>query len=100
MIAAQKHIKKGKPFLEVDKLFVFRLEDFITLPLDYFFSIITGDQVLQTGGDGLDDGAPLEDEDLSPQPQGRRNRREACTCPMCKDGEPRYVTDLYGWCLG
>ncbi|XP_008406706.1 transcription factor Sp1 isoform X1 [Poecilia reticulata] len=49
----------------------------------------TGDQVLQTGGDGLEDGAPLEDEDLSPQPQGRRNRREACTCPMCKDGEPR-----------
>uniref|UniRef100_A0A3B3WTW4 C2H2-type domain-containing protein n=1 Tax=Poecilia mexicana TaxID=48701 RepID=A0A3B3WTW4_9TELE len=42
-----------------------------------------------TSGDGLDDGAPLEDEDLSPQPQGRRNRREACTCPMCKDGEPR-----------
>uniref|UniRef100_A0A3P9NPJ7 Sp1 transcription factor n=1 Tax=Poecilia reticulata TaxID=8081 RepID=A0A3P9NPJ7_POERE len=42
-----------------------------------------------TSGDGLEDGAPLEDEDLSPQPQGRRNRREACTCPMCKDGEPR-----------
>uniref|UniRef100_A0A3B3YCF0 C2H2-type domain-containing protein n=1 Tax=Poecilia mexicana TaxID=48701 RepID=A0A3B3YCF0_9TELE len=46
-------------------------------------------QLPGTGGDGLDDGAPLEDEDLSPQPQGRRNRREACTCPMCKDGEPR-----------
>ncbi|XP_038150681.1 transcription factor Sp1 [Cyprinodon tularosa] len=48
----------------------------------------TGDQVLQTG-EGLDDNAVMEDEDLSPQPQGRRNRREACTCPMCKDGEPR-----------
>uniref|UniRef100_A0A3Q2QSN0 Sp1 transcription factor n=1 Tax=Fundulus heteroclitus TaxID=8078 RepID=A0A3Q2QSN0_FUNHE len=39
-------------------------------------------------GESLDDSAVLEG-DLSPQPQGRRNRREACTCPMCKDGEPR-----------
>ncbi|KAM4582327.1 transcription factor Sp1 isoform 1-T1 [Fundulus diaphanus] len=51
-------------------------------------SSTTGDQVLRTGGESLDDSAVLEG-DLSPQPQGRRNRREACTCPMCKDGEPR-----------
>ncbi|MEQ2184282.1 hypothetical protein GOODEAATRI_006193, partial [Goodea atripinnis] len=48
----------------------------------------TGDQVLQTGGEGLDESAVLDD-DLGTQTQGRRNRREACTCPMCKDGEPR-----------
>ncbi|MEQ2277408.1 hypothetical protein XENORESO_002257 [Xenotaenia resolanae] len=47
-----------------------------------------GDQVLQTGGEGLDESAVLDD-DLGTQTQGRRNRREACTCPMCKDGEPR-----------
>uniref|UniRef100_A0A3Q2CRD8 Sp1 transcription factor n=1 Tax=Cyprinodon variegatus TaxID=28743 RepID=A0A3Q2CRD8_CYPVA len=45
--------------------------------------------ITSTTGEGLDDNAVMEDEDLSPQPQGRRNRREACTCPMCKDGEPR-----------
>ncbi|KAM6948009.1 transcription factor Sp1 [Lycodopsis pacificus] len=47
---------------------------------------------LQTGGDSLDDGAPMEDGDISPPPQGRRNRREACTCPFCKDGEGRDPT--------
>ncbi|XP_068568456.1 transcription factor Sp1 [Cebidichthys violaceus] len=51
-----------------------------------------GEQALQTGGDSLDDGAPIEDGDISPPPQGRRNRREACTCPFCKDGEGRDPT--------
>ncbi|XP_049590873.1 transcription factor Sp1 isoform X3 [Syngnathus scovelli] len=48
-----------------------------------------GDQTLQTGTEGLDDSAALDDEDISPPSQGRRNRREACTCPFCKDGEAR-----------
>ncbi|XP_075997163.1 transcription factor Sp1 isoform X2 [Genypterus blacodes] len=52
----------------------------------------TGEQGLQTGGDSLDDGKPLDEEDMSPTPQGRRNRREACTCPFCKDGEARDPT--------
>uniref|UniRef100_A0A3B4V589 Sp1 transcription factor n=1 Tax=Seriola dumerili TaxID=41447 RepID=A0A3B4V589_SERDU len=34
----------------------------------------------------------MDDEDISPPPQGRRNRREACTCPFCKDGEGRDPT--------
>ncbi|KAL3058373.1 hypothetical protein OYC64_010524 [Pagothenia borchgrevinki] len=49
----------------------------------------SADQALQGGGESLDDGTAMDDEDLSPQPQGRRNRREACTCPFCKDGEGR-----------
>lgn len=52
----------------------------------------TGDQGLQTAGDSLDDGTVMEEGDTSPQPQNRRTRREACTCPFCKDGEARYVT--------
>ncbi|XP_008278967.1 transcription factor Sp1 isoform X2 [Stegastes partitus] len=51
-----------------------------------------GEQALQTGGESLDDSAAMDDEDVSPQPQGRRNRREACTCPFCKDGEGRDPT--------
>lgn len=31
---------------------------------------------------------------MSPPSQGRRNRREACTCPFCKDGEGRYAAAL------
>uniref|UniRef100_A0A3Q3QJ38 C2H2-type domain-containing protein n=1 Tax=Monopterus albus TaxID=43700 RepID=A0A3Q3QJ38_MONAL len=42
-----------------------------------------------SGGDSLEDSAAVDDEDISPTPQGRRNRREACTCPFCKDGEGR-----------
>lgn len=52
-----------------------------------------GEQALQTGGESLDDSTAMDDEDISPQPQGRRNRREACTCPFCKDGEGRYVIE-------
>ncbi|XP_051270266.1 transcription factor Sp1 [Dicentrarchus labrax] len=48
-----------------------------------------GEQNLQTGGESLDDSTAMDDEDISPPPQGRRNRREACTCPFCKDGEGR-----------
>ncbi|XP_062975729.1 transcription factor Sp1 isoform X1 [Elgaria multicarinata webbii] len=50
-----------------------------------------------TGGDGLaDDGTTLEEGETSPdaQPQqGRRMRREACTCPYCKDNEGRGSGD-------
>ncbi|XP_015277695.1 PREDICTED: transcription factor Sp1 isoform X1 [Gekko japonicus] len=49
------------------------------------------------GGDGLaDDGTNLEEGENSPdaQPQqGRRMRREACTCPYCKDNEGRSSGD-------
>ncbi|XP_070708410.1 transcription factor Sp1 [Pempheris klunzingeri] len=51
-----------------------------------------GEQGLQTGGESLDDSTAMDDEDISPPPQGRRNRREACTCPFCKDGEGRDPT--------
>ncbi|XP_022604087.1 transcription factor Sp1 [Seriola dumerili] len=55
-------------------------------------TIATGEQGLQTGGESLDDSTAMDDEDISPPPQGRRNRREACTCPFCKDGEGRDPT--------
>uniref|UniRef100_A0A8D0GK23 Sp1 transcription factor n=1 Tax=Sphenodon punctatus TaxID=8508 RepID=A0A8D0GK23_SPHPU len=49
------------------------------------------------GGDGLgDDHTGLEDGETSPDPQpqqGRRMRREACTCPYCKDNEGRSSGD-------
>ncbi|KAM7006650.1 transcription factor Sp1 [Tautogolabrus adspersus] len=51
-----------------------------------------GEQALQAGGESLDDSTAMDDEDISPPPQGRRNRREACTCPFCKDGEGRDPT--------
>ncbi|XP_056885322.1 transcription factor Sp1 isoform X1 [Takifugu flavidus] len=51
-----------------------------------------GDQNLHSGGDTLDDGTAIDEGDMSPPPQGRRNRREACTCPFCKDGEGRDPT--------
>ncbi|XP_020492455.2 transcription factor Sp1 isoform X1 [Labrus bergylta] len=51
-----------------------------------------GEQALQAGGESLDDSTVMDDEDISPPPQGRRNRREACTCPFCKDGEGRDPT--------
>ncbi|KAI1899978.1 hypothetical protein AGOR_G00067490 [Albula goreensis] len=50
------------------------------------------DQGLQggMGGDSLDDSTAMDDGgDTSPQPPSRRTRREACTCPYCKDGEGR-----------
>ncbi|XP_074498883.1 transcription factor Sp1 isoform X1 [Sebastes fasciatus] len=49
----------------------------------------TGEGTLQTGGDSLEDSTAMDDEDMSTPNQGRRNRREACTCPFCKDGEGR-----------
>ncbi|KAL8163954.1 UNVERIFIED_CONTAM: Subtilisin-like protease 1 [Gekko kuhli] len=49
------------------------------------------------GGDGLaDDGTNLEEGENSPDAmpqQGRRMRREACTCPYCKDNEGRSSGD-------
>ncbi|XP_053172332.1 transcription factor Sp1 [Scomber japonicus] len=50
-----------------------------------------GEQALQMSSESLDDGTAIG-EDVSPPPQGRRNRREACTCPFCKDGEGRDPT--------
>ncbi|XP_070815594.1 transcription factor Sp1 isoform X2 [Chaetodon trifascialis] len=52
----------------------------------------TAEQALQTVVESLDDSTAMDDEDISPPPQGRRNRREACTCPFCKDGEGRDPT--------
>ncbi|XP_046870204.1 transcription factor Sp1 isoform X2 [Hypomesus transpacificus] len=49
----------------------------------------SGEQGLQTGGDSLDDSTALDEGETSPVPQNRRTRREACTCPFCKDGEAR-----------
>ncbi|KAG7472938.1 hypothetical protein MATL_G00114290 [Megalops atlanticus] len=51
-----------------------------------------GDQALQGGtggGASMDEGGAVEDGETSPQPPGRRSRREACTCPYCKEGEGR-----------
>uniref|UniRef100_A0A8C8S947 Sp1 transcription factor n=2 Tax=Pelusios castaneus TaxID=367368 RepID=A0A8C8S947_9SAUR len=48
------------------------------------------------GGDGMaDENATVEEGETSPdpQPQGRRMRREACTCPYCKDSEGRGSGD-------
>ncbi|KAJ0023940.1 hypothetical protein NQD34_003839 [Periophthalmus magnuspinnatus] len=45
-----------------------------------------GEQSLHSG-DVLNDSTVVDEVD-SP-PQGRRNRREACTCPFCKDGDSR-----------
>ncbi|XP_038608776.1 LOW QUALITY PROTEIN: transcription factor Sp1 [Tachyglossus aculeatus] len=49
------------------------------------------------GPDGLhDEAAGGDDGDASPDPQpqpGRRTRREACTCPYCKDSEGRSSGD-------
>ncbi|XP_035428434.1 transcription factor Sp1 [Cygnus atratus] len=61
-----------------------------------------GDHSAQLGlhgasGDGLgDDNAAVEEGETSPDPQpqqGRKVRREACTCPYCKDSEGRSSGD-------
>lgn len=43
------------------------------------------------GGDALEDSGSVMNENIesSPTPASRRTRREACTCPYCKDGEGR-----------
>ncbi|XP_040437012.1 transcription factor Sp1 isoform X3 [Falco naumanni] len=50
-----------------------------------------------TSGDGLgDENAAVEEGETSPDPQpqqGRKVRREACTCPYCKDSEGRSSGD-------
>lgn len=50
-----------------------------------------------TSGDGLgDENAAVEEGETSPDPQpqqGRKTRREACTCPYCKDSEGRSSGD-------
>lgn len=57
-----------------------------------FSMCCAGDQSLQaaTGNDSMDDGGLDEGMEASPTPN-RRTRREACTCPYCKDGEGRYA---------
>ncbi|OCT92987.1 transcription factor Sp1 [Xenopus laevis] len=49
------------------------------------------------GADGLhDENSAMEEGETSPDPQpqpGRRMRREACTCPYCKEGEGRGSGD-------
>ncbi|XP_077154107.1 transcription factor Sp1 [Ranitomeya variabilis] len=49
------------------------------------------------GADGLhEDHSAMEEGETSPDPQpqpGRRMRREACTCPYCKDSEGRSSSD-------
>lgn len=55
-------------------------------------AVTTGEPAIQTVGGNLDDSTAMDDQDISPPPQGRRNRREACTCPFCKDGDGRYVS--------
>ncbi|KAA0708113.1 Transcription factor [Triplophysa tibetana] len=42
-------------------------------------------------GDALEESGSVMDENAegSPTPASRRTRREACTCPYCKDGEGR-----------
>ncbi|XP_068853583.1 transcription factor Sp1 isoform X1 [Aphelocoma coerulescens] len=61
-----------------------------------------GDHGAQLGlhsgsGDGLgDESAAVEEGETSPDPQpqqGRKTRREACTCPYCKEGEGRSSGD-------
>ncbi|KAJ8259415.1 hypothetical protein GJAV_G00169010 [Gymnothorax javanicus] len=52
----------------------------------------TGDQGLQSGvgGESVEDSTALDEcGDASPQAPSRRTRREACTCPYCKEGEGR-----------
>ncbi|KAG9339681.1 hypothetical protein JZ751_023327 [Albula glossodonta] len=52
----------------------------------------SGDQGLGSGGgggDSMDDSLIDDGGDTSPQPPMRRSRREACTCPYCKEGEGR-----------
>ncbi|XP_068266215.1 transcription factor Sp1 [Nyctibius grandis] len=50
-----------------------------------------------TSGDGLgEETAAVEEGETSPDPQpqqGRKVRREACTCPYCKDSEGRSSGD-------
>ncbi|XP_018597836.1 transcription factor Sp1 [Scleropages formosus] len=49
-----------------------------------------GIQTVGVGGDSLDDNTALDEGgETSPQPPTRRTRREACTCPFCKDGDGR-----------
>ncbi|XP_043939845.1 transcription factor Sp1 [Protopterus annectens] len=62
----------------------------------------TGDHSTQIGLHGAsgdlmnEEGTAMEEGETSPDPQpqqGRRLRREACTCPYCKEGEGRSSSD-------
>ncbi|XP_072927359.1 transcription factor Sp1-like isoform X1 [Hemitrygon akajei] len=44
------------------------------------------------GGDSIEDGTQMDEGEASPEP-GRRLRREACTCPNCKESEGRGSGD-------
>lgn len=78
-------LSQGSCILEV----WFQISGFyFTCKITYF--TLTGEQSLQTSGESLNDSTAGGDGDVSSPPQGRRNRREACTCPFCKDGDSRY----------
>ncbi|XP_073681793.1 transcription factor Sp1 isoform X2 [Garra rufa] len=50
----------------------------------------TTGEVSGAAADGLDDSGVMDENvESSPTPTSRRTRREACTCPYCKDGEGR-----------
>ncbi|XP_056108502.1 transcription factor Sp1 isoform X2 [Rhinichthys klamathensis goyatoka] len=50
----------------------------------------TTGEVSGAGGDGLEDNSVMDENvEGSPTTTSRRTRREACTCPYCKDGEGR-----------
>ncbi|XP_016410350.1 transcription factor Sp1 isoform X3 [Sinocyclocheilus rhinocerous] len=50
----------------------------------------TAGDVSGAAGDALEDSGALEENvESSPTASSRRTRREACTCPFCKDGEGR-----------
>uniref|UniRef100_A0A8C2AK65 Sp1 transcription factor n=1 Tax=Cyprinus carpio TaxID=7962 RepID=A0A8C2AK65_CYPCA len=50
----------------------------------------TAGDVSGAAGDTLEDSGALEENvESSPTPSSRRTRREACTCPFCKDGDGR-----------
>lgn len=57
------------------------------------FSVCPAGDVSGAGGDGLEDNSVMDENvESSPTPTNRRTRREACTCPYCKDGEGRYAS--------
>ncbi|XP_030632830.1 transcription factor Sp1 [Chanos chanos] len=50
----------------------------------------TSGEQSSVGGDNQDDSTTLDENlETSPTQPNRRTRREACTCPYCKDGEGR-----------
>lgn len=58
----------------------------------WLWCVCSAGDVSGSAGDALEDSGALEENvESSPTPSSRRTRREACTCPYCKDGEGRYA---------